>query len=298
MKTAHALGIMVSLLTALSVALYLLAQCRNKTPGYPRPLIVCSDWRPPALISSPHSQAGARPNLIYLSYRSAETVPGYIWDQFRTYAPHYDIQFYDDERCLRSLRPFGESVLRCYQSLTEPAHRCDLWRYCMLYQTGGVYLDIKTILTRPVSEMFPHPNCLYTVLSIMPETIYQGIIAVPPKHPIIADAISNFLNDPPQGKDDYLHATSQLHSLIERYTGMSPQCGWNHGPAAGDIYLFQEKKTRHCAQRDRYNNCELHACDASGERMCIVRDPYFPYTMCQQLPVLTWISLHDAGTQR
>ena len=158
MKTAHALGIMVSLLTALSVALYLLAQCRNKTPGCPRPLIVCSDWRPPALISSPHSQAGARPNLIYLSYRSAETVPGYIWDQFRTYAPHYDIQFYDDERCLRSLRPFGESVLRCYQSLTEPAHRCDLWRYCMLYQTGGVYLDIKTILTRPVSEMFPHPR--------------------------------------------------------------------------------------------------------------------------------------------
>jgi len=38
---------------------------------------------------------------------------------------------------------FDSKVLHAYQSLVPAAYKCDLWRYCILYIQGGIYLDIS-----------------------------------------------------------------------------------------------------------------------------------------------------------
>ena len=61
----------------------------------------------------------------------------------------------------------GERASTRYKNLRTAAHRADLWRYCALYHFGGVYLDVKTWLIRPMREIFPTTavNTAYTVLA-------------------------------------------------------------------------------------------------------------------------------------
>ena len=47
-------------------------------------------------------------------------------------------------------REYGESILSCYLRI-DPVYgaaRADLFRYLLLYRTGGVYLDIKSAARR------------------------------------------------------------------------------------------------------------------------------------------------------
>lgn len=38
---------------------------------------------------------------------------------------------------------FEEDVLKAYDKIIPGAYKADLWRYCILFKRGGVYLDIK-----------------------------------------------------------------------------------------------------------------------------------------------------------
>jgi len=54
---------------------------------------------------------------------------------------HY---LFNDDACRDFLvRTFPPDVLYAYDLLIPSAFRADLWRYCILYMFGGVYMDIK-----------------------------------------------------------------------------------------------------------------------------------------------------------
>ena len=54
---------------------------------------------------------------------------------------HY---LYDDAMCRNFLKNnFDEDVLYTFDKLKPGAYKADLWRYCILYKYGGIYLDIK-----------------------------------------------------------------------------------------------------------------------------------------------------------
>ena len=51
--------------------------------------------------------------------------------------------FNDDECRAFIAREYPSDVLDAYDNLIPTAFKADLWRYCVLYMYGGVYLDIK-----------------------------------------------------------------------------------------------------------------------------------------------------------
>ena len=54
---------------------------------------------------------------------------------------HY---LFDDDECRAFIaREYPDDVLSAYDRLIPTAFKADLWRYCVLYKYGGVYLDIK-----------------------------------------------------------------------------------------------------------------------------------------------------------
>jgi hypothetical protein len=58
--------------------------------------------------------------------------------------PEFQHYLYDDNECLAFLKKnFDTDVVYAYQKLVPGAFKADLWRYCVLYIYGGVYLDIK-----------------------------------------------------------------------------------------------------------------------------------------------------------
>ena len=49
--------------------------------------------------------------------------------------------FSDNDRRLFIEQHFDTTVLHAYDSLIPGAYKADLWRYCVLYINGGIYLD-------------------------------------------------------------------------------------------------------------------------------------------------------------
>lgn len=58
--------------------------------------------------------------------------------------PEFVHHLYDDDDCYKFIRDnYSDKVLNAYVSLVPGAFKADLWRYCILYKNGGIYLDIK-----------------------------------------------------------------------------------------------------------------------------------------------------------
>ena len=58
--------------------------------------------------------------------------------------PRFKHALYDDVDCREFIKTnFPVNVLNAYDGLIPGAYKADLWRYCILYINGGIYLDIK-----------------------------------------------------------------------------------------------------------------------------------------------------------
>ena len=58
--------------------------------------------------------------------------------------PEFTHHLYDDSDCYTFiLNNFDKEVADAYDKLIPGAFKADLWRYCILYKKGGIYLDIK-----------------------------------------------------------------------------------------------------------------------------------------------------------
>jgi len=62
----------------------------------------------------------------------------------KKFNPHFNHYLYDGEDCRNFIKNnFNQDVLNAYDSLIPAAYKADLWRYCILYKYGGIYLDVK-----------------------------------------------------------------------------------------------------------------------------------------------------------
>ena len=65
-------------------------------------------------------------------------------EKLKTDNPEFEHHLYDIEECRHFIETnFDKRVLNAFNKLKPVAFKADLWRYCILYKKGGVYLDIK-----------------------------------------------------------------------------------------------------------------------------------------------------------
>jgi hypothetical protein len=58
--------------------------------------------------------------------------------------PQFEYYLFDDADCLEFIQiHFDEEVADAFERLVPGAYKADLWRYCVLYVHGGIYLDMK-----------------------------------------------------------------------------------------------------------------------------------------------------------
>lgn len=146
----------------------------------------------------PHPNlSDAIPRVIYQTWGTKELSPGMeaavqkLKDENIGF--HYEI--YDDDECRTFIEQnFPLEVLYAYDSLIPGAYKADLWRYCILYLNGGVYLDIKF---EPVdgfsleSLMYDDEDCF----CINGDSIYNGFMIVKAGNKYLAEAIKRiYLN--------------------------------------------------------------------------------------------------------
>lgn len=101
----------------------------------------------------------AIPRILHQTARSFDALPPDIREnveQIKAMNPGWEYRFYDDEAILAYVEHhFGERLLRACRRI-NPAYGvvlADLIRYLVVYREGGVYLDIKSTMVRPLDAM-------------------------------------------------------------------------------------------------------------------------------------------------
>jgi len=195
------------------------------------------------------------------------------------FAPDYEHRFYDDADAVAFLREqFISAVPEAFKNFTLGAHKADLLRYAVLYIHGGVYLDIKTQLVRPLDELVQHGDAITTVISRKPSEMYQGIIAAPPRAPIflaLIDAAVRSGSTPPYNRfiRDFMQyvRTDVAPAAVAADTLLR---GQRHS-----YQLFTERCDRDAARcedgLDRYKQC--CTVEAAGARVFKTRYADFPW---------------------
>jgi mannosyltransferase OCH1-like enzyme len=90
------------------------------------------------------------PLVIYESWKSHEVPEGMRDNILRLLKtnPEFDYYLYSDEECAAFIaHNYDQDVLAAFHALKPGAYKSDLWRYCILYKLGGVYMDIKCYST-------------------------------------------------------------------------------------------------------------------------------------------------------
>lgn len=110
--------------------------------------------------------------------------------------PQFEYYLFDDEDCLEFIQEyFDDAVVDAFTRLIPGAYKADLWRYCVLYIHGGIYLDIKMKcvgdfrlieLTKQEHYVKDRDSEHY-----MPRTygIYNAVMIQEPKNPLMMDCI-------------------------------------------------------------------------------------------------------------
>ena len=159
------------------------------------------------------------PHSIYQTTKAKDKLPPAIEEnieKLKTTNPDWSYQLFDDHDIEHFiLRYYGDPLLSYYNRIAPGygAAKADFFRYLLIYQFGGVYLDIKSTATKPLSETVRKndsyllsywnnlPGCGhegYGHYSLIPGYIERGeiirwYIAAAPGHPLLREVIKAML---------------------------------------------------------------------------------------------------------
>lgn len=183
------------------------------------------------------------PKIIIQTYHRKEKIPSKIYENIQKYSSGYQHIIFDDNECRSFLKEhYDLSYVHVFNNLRRGPHKADFFRYCYLYKFGGVYLDIKVELLKPLDEIITHRNHLYTVLSLNKGSIFQAILFCPKEKPILKLLIDNIIQTNAAKKTfAYNYFTIVMYQKIkEDLSGQELQPGRHEGKDS-EYYLFQEK---------------------------------------------------------
>jgi mannosyltransferase OCH1-like enzyme len=109
--------------------------------------------------------------------------------------PAFQYHLYDDNDCREFIKNnFPEVVLEAFDNLIPGAYKADLWRYCVLYKEGGIYMDIKYVPHNGF-RLIQLTEREYFVLDADGNGIYNALISCRPGNPALFRAINAIIRN-------------------------------------------------------------------------------------------------------
>jgi len=138
------------------------------------------------------------PLNIYQTWENNK-VPKGMYNAINTWInlnPEYTYNLYDSQDRLNYIINFNckdfsfnnETLLNCYNNMTQNAAKADIWRYLILYDKGGIYTDIDTECLIPLKKYINKDDEFLNGLNNRGQ-IYQTFIFTKPKHSYLKELI-------------------------------------------------------------------------------------------------------------
>ena len=120
-----------------------------------------------------------------------------VIEENKRMCPNCEFRFYDDNDCYEFIKNnFEPVVLEAYSKINPiyGAMKADFFRYCVLYKTGGIYLDIK------YAPYFGFKFINLTekehwVLDMDKNGVYNALIVCKPNNEILLKAINKVVEN-------------------------------------------------------------------------------------------------------
>ena len=147
------------------------------------------------------------------------------YEKLKADNPEFNHYLYDENDCREFIKNnFDENVLNAYNSLIPCAYKSDLWRYCVLYINGGVYLDIKykcingfKFVSLTEKEHFNKDR--------LDKCIYTALIVTLPKNEILLKCINQI-----------------VENVKNKYYGENPLCP--SGPGLLGLFFTKDEREK------------------------------------------------------
>lgn len=141
------------------------------------------------------------PRVVYQTWHTYELPPKMkeTTKMFQKNNPEFKYVLFNDYESRKFIEThFDKSVLNAYDSLKPGAFKADLWRYCVLFINGGVYLDIKysqvgefRLIDLFDKEKYPIPM----VVETSPLYVYTGLLVTSPGNPLYNECIRRIVKN-------------------------------------------------------------------------------------------------------
>ncbi len=124
-----------------------------------------------------------------------------VWTSNKTNNPDFNFYVFNDRECRAFIaEEFDARTLAAYDALIPGAYKADLWRLCILYKRGGIYLDMKFKILGKLGDFTKTCGECRLVEELwqpIPDVraSYQAILISAPGHPLIARAITKLIEN-------------------------------------------------------------------------------------------------------
>lgn len=141
---------------------------------------------------------GKIPKIIYQTFTTV-AVPTEIHNAVMSWVMEnkdYEYYFYDDADCEEYIEKEFPSALESFRNIIPGAYKADLFRYCIIYNNGGYYADVKSICRTAIRDMPDYrtdkkePNMIITLDRDRRE-LYNAFFASVPKNPILLETVNS-----------------------------------------------------------------------------------------------------------
>jgi mannosyltransferase OCH1-like enzyme len=151
------------------------------------------------------------PKIIFRTHREmvvSSSMYEYCHKKWIDLNPDYSMVWYTNKDCDRFMLKMGDRINKAYLKLKPGAFKADLWRACILYKYGGIYVDSYATPEVGLEEMLE--NC-YTeekdifisvkdddhidIRGIRISGIHNGFIIATRKHPFLRQYIEDIVSN-------------------------------------------------------------------------------------------------------
>jgi hypothetical protein len=163
--------------------------------------------RPSKKLVTTHSRI---PKIICTTYATKSInvlMKPHLVDLLKNNTEYKFLFFCDETSRSYILQNLGTRALQAYDKLVPGAYKADFFRYCFLYCSGGVYIDINKKLLVPLRDIIDDNIDLFCCIDIN-ETlpfldlilgkkfrIFQAFMAASPRHPLLEGCIEKCIEN-------------------------------------------------------------------------------------------------------